>query len=265
MKNEHEVLGRLGGKTIVRVFNTFGINIRRRSPKPIEELLAPLDVRFRSPLLSMYRGEPQLGADGQMHAIDRNTKISPSQGMWLYNLCLAAKPKSAIEIGMAYGYSTLYFLAAIAKNQVGHHTAVDPFQKAPRWAGIGLAHAQSLAPRNGLESAFLLIEDRSDHVATDLARSNSKFEIIFIDGNHRLDDVLVDFYLYAPLCALGGHIIFDDVRMPSIQTVVAFVRANRTDFIEVPTIERNICAFKKVGEDFRNWNDFHEFAVARGT
>jgi hypothetical protein len=29
---------------------------------------------------------------------------------------------------MAYGYSTLYFLAAIARNQTGHHTAIDPFQ-----------------------------------------------------------------------------------------------------------------------------------------
>jgi cephalosporin hydroxylase len=110
---------------------------------------------------------------------------------------------------------------------------------------------------------FSFIEDRSDHTATDLSRSNSTFEVIFIDGNHRFDDVLVDFYLYAPLCATGGHIIFDDMWMRSIQTVVAFVRSNRPDFVEVPTPEANVCVFQKIGDDVRTWNNFHEFIFSR--
>jgi len=232
--------------------------------KASEELLAALDSRFRAPLLSMYRGESQLGTDDRPYPIDKITKISSSQGMWLYDFCVAIKPKATLDIGMAYGFSTIYFLAAAAKNQIGHHTAVDPFQRS-YWHGIGLAHAQALAPTKGSDSAFLLIEDRSDRVATDLARSNSTFEVIFIDGNHRFDDVLVDFYLYAPLCAIGGHIIFDDMWMSSIQTVVAFVRANRTDFVEVLTGLSNICVFRKVGDDARDWSDFRKFAVSRSS
>jgi predicted O-methyltransferase YrrM len=265
MKGKRTALSSLAKKFIVRLFNTFGIKIRRSSlnPAPLkagEELLDALDPRFRSPLLSMYRQEPQLGTDARPHPIDKSTKISLSQGMWLYDLCVSVKPKATLEIGMAYGYSTLYFLAAIARNQFGHHTAVDPFQRT-HWQGIGLAHAQALT--KGSDSAFLLIEDRSDRAATDLTRSNSTFEVIFIDGNHRFDDVLVDFYLYAPLCAIGGHIIFDDMWMSSIQTVVAFVRANRTDFVEVRTGESNICVFRKVGDDAREWTDFRKFAVSR--
>ena len=266
MKNKREAMGSLAKKAIARLFNTCGIKTRRHpaeaAPKPIEKLLAALDPRFRSRLLSMYRGEPQIGADGQLHPIDDGTKISASQGMWLYDLCLSIKPKSTLEIGMAYGYSTLYFLAAIARNQIGHHTAIDPFQRSC-WYGIGLTHAQALAPPEGSDSTFLLIEDYSNRVSTDLERSNSTFEVIFIDGNHRFDDVLVDFYLYAPLCPFGGHIIFDDIWMRSIQTVVAFVRANRTDFVEIRAGEPNICVFQRVGDDSRKWNDFHEFAVAR--
>lgn len=256
-------------RSLVRkAIDTVGIDVGRQpaepAPRPIEDIIAALDPRFRSPLLSMYRGEPQIGTDSRQHPIDKNTKISPSQGMWLYDLCVSARPKATIEIGMAYGYSTLYFLAAIAKRQEGHHTAIDPFQRS-NWHGIGLTHARALAPIKGSDSTFLFIEDRSDRVATDLARSNSTFEVIFIDGSHRFDDVLVDFYLYAPLCATGGHMILDDMWMSSIKTVAAFVRANRADFVEVSTAEPNICVFRRIGDDSRAWTDFREFAVFPGT
>jgi predicted O-methyltransferase YrrM len=236
---------------------------QRVTSKPKEVVLAPLDAHFRCALLSMYRGEPQLGTDGQLHPIDQVTKISASQGMWLYDFCVSLKPKSTVEIGMAYGYSTLYFLAAIARNKAGHHTAIDPFQSS-YWHGIGLAHANAHAPTTTTDPGFRFIEDRSDRVATDLARSNATFDLIFIDGNHRFDDVLVDFYLYAPLCAMGGHIIFDDTWMRSIQTVLAFVRANRTDFVVLPTPQANVCVLRKVGQDQRNWDHFCEFTTRRG-
>ncbi|MBI3288892.1 MAG: class I SAM-dependent methyltransferase [Elusimicrobia bacterium] len=241
------------------------MGLRKYPPdrKAKEKLLAALDPRFRSPLISMYRGEQQLGADGRRYPIMR-TGISPSQGMWLYNLCVSVKPKSTIEIGMAYGYSTIFFLAAISKNRFGRHIAIDPLQHA-YWKGIGLAHTQALAPPTASPPSFQLIEDRSDRAATDLARSNLTFEVIFIDGNHRFDDVLVDFYLYAPLCTIGGHIIFDDVRMSSIQTVVAFVRANRADFVEIPTDETNICVFRKIRSPVRSWKHFRRFTVSQST
>jgi predicted O-methyltransferase YrrM len=225
-----------------------------------EELLEPLDPPFRAALLSMYRGEPQLGLDGERHAIDPLVKISPAQGLWLYKLCRSLKPKSTIEIGLCYGFSTLFFIAALAENRSGCHTAVDPNERSD-WHGIGLAHVKSL----GMEAAFCFIEDRSDCAATDLIRTNSAFDIIFIDGSHRFDDVLVDFYLYAPLCGLGGLIIFDDLWMKSIQSTVAFIRSNRNDFAEVTTPEQNIAVFRKVGADAREWDHFRPFAVARAT
>ncbi len=184
--------------------------------------------------------------------------------MWLYDLCVSVKPKATLEIGMAYGYSTLYLLAAIARNQLGYHTAVDPLQRS-LYQGIGLAHAQALASTKVSDFPFRLIEDRSDRTATDLVRSNSIFEIIFIDGSHRFDDVLVDFYLYAPLCAIGGYMIFDDIWMSSVRTVVAFVRDNRTDFVEVHTDQSNICVFRRVGDDAREWRHFRRFRVGRSS
>lgn len=246
-------------KTLIRrILNALGL--KRRTP-PLEQQLGKIEDPFRSALLSMYSGHPQRGIDGKMHVIDKITSIAPPQGLWLYDLCLSVKPQATLEIGMAYGFSTLFFLAAAAKNGIGYHTAIDPFQRAD-WNGIGLAHAQALAPRWGNEPAFRHIEERSDRAATDLARANCRYDLIFIDGNHRFDDVLVDFYLYAPLCRIGGLIILDDVWMSSVQTAIAFIGRNRTDFCEVPAAGPNVRLFRKTGDDHRPWHDFRQFRVA---
>ena len=248
-----------------KVANQLGYHPRARAAAEelarTEELLAPLEPRFRDPLFSMYRTEPQLGADGAQHPLDYGTRISATQGMWIHHLCVAEKPKATLEIGMAFGFSTLYFLAALAKTGAGAHLALDPFQSTV-WKGIGLVHAQAQASALAPGASFEFREERSDRAATDLAREGRSFEIIFIDGNHRFDDVLVDFYLYAPLCAIGGYIILDDMHMSSIKTVDAFLRANRTDFRHVPTLERNISVFQKVSEDSRRHDHFRKFDVS---
>ena len=74
---------------------------------------------------------------------------------------------------------------------------------------------------------FTLIEDYSIHVLSDFIRAGKSFDFIFIDGNHRFDDVLVDFYLADQVLEVGGLMVLDDTWMASIRTVLAFVLANR--------------------------------------
>jgi predicted O-methyltransferase YrrM len=249
-------LGRLGGAKGATGHVGPGV-----APAVTEDSFPGIELPFRSRLLSMARGEPQLGTDDKPHPLDHFTGISPAQGIAIHDLCVALKPKATLEIGLAYGYSTLYFLAALAKNGAGHHTAIDPCQHS-HFSGIGLAHARAVAPVTGSGVAFRLIEDRSDRAAADLLRAGAAFDVIFIDGNHRFDDVVVDFYLSAQLCAAGGHVILDDMWMSSVKTVAAYVRANRTDFAEVPTAVPNMCVFRKVGDDTRLWSHFRRFDVA---
>jgi predicted O-methyltransferase YrrM len=192
-----------------------------------DEILSPLPEPFRSALISMYAGEPQLGSDGERHNLDGKVRISREQGIWLYNLCRDAKPKTTLEIGLAYGYSTVYFLAAIRDNGAGYHTAVDPYQS--HWHGIGWLQPRSL----GMGDSFRFIEEKSVSALVHFADRGEMFEVIFIDGNHRFDDALVDFTLSAELCPMGGCIILDDMWMPSIRRAVAFIRSNRNDFEEI--------------------------------
>jgi predicted O-methyltransferase YrrM len=221
------------------------------------EVLSALDEPFRSTLIRMYGANSLPGSDGQMHPFYRETGIPAEQGRWMYDLCRSTKASRTLEVGFAYGFSTLFFLAAVTKNGGGAHVAVDPFELS-HWHGIGLAAVREV----GMESGFRHLSELSDRAATDLAREEATFDVIFIDGNHRFDDAIVDFSLYSPRCKRGGHIVLDDMWMPSLQSAASFVRTNRSDFAEVATPLPRLAVFQKVGEDERRWDHFEGFSVA---
>ena len=221
-----------------------------------EPILSSLPEPFRSALLSMYAGESQLGVDGEKHSLDVATGIGPAEGMWIYELCRQVKPQATLEIGLAYGFSTLYFLAALTENSNGRHTSVDPCQlSAPgRWAGIGLAQGRSLGGER-----FRFIEERSFAALTHFSDNSECFDIIFLDGRHFFDFALTEFTLSAELCSLGGYIILHDMWLPAIQRAAAFICANRTDFKYVETPVANMAVFRHTGTDDRQFKHFVDF------
>jgi predicted O-methyltransferase YrrM len=225
---------------------------------PPESVLATIDEPFRSALLSLYAAEPQLGIDGQLHEINRVTGIDPQHGMWLYDLYRRRAPGASMEVGMAYGCSTLFFLAAIAKLGAGSHTAIDPGELS-FWHGIGMQKVRQVGAQS-----FRLIEDTDYNAAADLTRQRATFDFIFIDGNHRFDDALVDFTLFAPLLNHRGLIVFDDIWMPSIRAAVAFIEANRLDFKHIPgSPTPRYAVFERIAQDARQWDHFVPFSVPK--
>lgn len=223
-----------------------------------QERLSKIDPAFAHALQSMYACEPQMGIDGNMHKIDCKCRISANEGMAIYELCRKVKPKSTLEIGFAYGFSTIYFLAAIKANGFGHHTAIDPYEKgmsAGMYAGIGLQKIKEL----GMEDSFRFIEDFDFFALPDLRREKLMFDVIFIDGNHRFDDVIIDFTLSDYVCSQGGYILLDDLWMPSIQRAIAFIERNRSDYHRITSSDANMAIFQKTGSDDRAWNHFVSF------
>jgi hypothetical protein len=105
-----------------------------------------------------------------------------------------------------------------------------------------------------------LIEERSSAGLIRLAQEGRQFEMTFIDGGHLFDTVLLDFTLSAELCPVGGYVIFDDLWMPAIRKVDAFVRANRADFTSVSTPIKNIAVFRRIATDAREWRHFVKFS-----
>jgi hypothetical protein len=92
-------------------------------------------------------------------------------------------------------------------------------------------------------------------------RGRSKAGLIFIDGGHRYEDVMIDFVLSDKLCCEGGYIIFDDAWFPAIETVIAYIKNNREDYLLAHLPVPNASVIKKIAPDRRNWCSFKPFRV----
>src|ERR1035441_10774555 len=86
--------------------------IGQKQSVPGAHAIDSLDDPFQKVLLSMYRGDRQRGEGRETYDLDLNTQISTEEGMWIYELCREVAPRATLEIGLAYGFSMLYFLAA---------------------------------------------------------------------------------------------------------------------------------------------------------
>jgi len=200
----------------------------------------------------MYSAPQLQGANGLVE-IDPVTRIDRTKGSELNRLVRENETKDSLEIGLAYGFSTIWIMDALAAD--GHHIALDPFQLS-LWKGVGQAQAQRLPGKR-----FEFLEEYSIHALSDFIRADKRFDFIFIDGNHRFDDVLVDFYLSDQALKVGGLMVLDDMWMASIRTVAAFVVANRA-YQVVRQASPGILALRKMKDDDRNWRHFRPFGVA---
>lgn len=149
--------------------------------------------------------------------------IPHDQGMALYNWIRMTGPKRTLEIGMAYGLSTLFICQAHFDNSKdGHHVAIDPKQSTT-FRSIGLLNIQ----RANLDNQLDFFEAPSYKILPQLLNKEERFDLIYIDGMHTFDYTLVDFFYSDLLLNVGGYIIFDDIWMPSIRKVVMYVLRNR--------------------------------------
>ncbi len=205
-------------------------------------------------LATMYERHPQCGSDGLLHELDDITKISIEQGHLLAQLHATVKPKLSIEIGLAYGFSTLFVLDAAFHTNAGRHIAIDPYQDS-MWHGIGTQAVKEL----NFDSKFEHVPETSVTALTNLFKEGVKADYIYIDGAHTFDYALVDFFCSDRVLNLGGILIFDDMWMPAIQKVAAFIRTNLSGYQEFPTPVKNLFCVKKTKEDDRPWDHFAAF------
>lgn len=202
-------------------------------------------------------------------------------GLLFNELIQKSNLQRTIEIGMAYGLSTVAICQAHRDKGIGSHTAIDPFQNKD-WQSIGLLNVK----KAGLEDKLRFLEEFSHKALPQLLAAGEQFDFAFIDGSHLFDDVLVDFFYIDKMLRAEGFIVFDDIWMPSVRKVVHFVLKNKSyqlvnistkadlskrirrlkkrlfqdplkiDFTGIKYIPENICFLKKISEDSRAW-DFH--------
>ena len=112
----------------------------------------------------------------------------------IYKVASRRKNFVALEVGAAWGFSTLALLEAGAK----HLTSVDPNV---------LVEAPNEAKANGYTN-YVWTCQRSD--AFWLENTNCSFDIIYIDGSHLYRDVVNDLYEAWKRLKPGGLLMIDD-------------------------------------------------------
>ena len=149
-------------------------------------------------------------------------------------------------MGFGYARSAAYIMSATGSP----HVAMDPFQAS--YNHLGLKNAERL----GLLPLLDFRHDYSHNALPQLVRENRRFDFIFIDGDHKYDGILVDFYYSDLLMEHGGYVLLHDTWMRSTQLVTSFIRRNKRNYRSVKTPLRNLALFQKQGEDTRTWMHF---------
>jgi predicted O-methyltransferase YrrM len=147
---------------------------------------------------------------------DLPVHLDRAEGELLQRIVAETRPSTTLEVGFAYGVSTLYICEALAAlRQPVRHIVIDPHQTT-QWRGIGLMNVGAA----GFEPMVDFHEDRSEHVLPELLKQGETIDLALIDGWHTFDQVMVEFYYLNRLLGRNGVIVFDDADRPSVNRVI---------------------------------------------
>jgi predicted O-methyltransferase YrrM len=209
---------------------------------------------------ALYAGGRLRGIDGKLHKIDSNTRVSFEQGETIADLHREIRPYFSVEIGLAYGFSTLFILDSMKRGRYGRHVAVDPYQIS-LWHGIGLKAVRDagLASPFAPFSRFRWMKERAAFALSKMQREKTRAQFVYIDGSHLFDYALSDFCLSGSILDIGGVVLIDDVWMPAVARVVDFISNNMPCYTQFDVGCHNLACFQKTGWDERPWDHFVDF------
>ena len=165
----------------------------------------------------IYTNGTVVGKTGRVHEL--NSAIGKDKGEFLYGL-ISDDPtiSKTLEVGCAYGLSSLYICEALRGRAGARHTIIDPHQNTV-WDGAGVRNLRQV----GVEYADL-IESGSEIALPQLMVSGKgPYDFIFIDGWHTFDHTLIDCFYATRLLRVGGVLALDDVDWDSVGRVVDFL------------------------------------------
>jgi predicted O-methyltransferase YrrM len=230
---------------------------------------------------------------GKVHKV--RSHIPTNEGQFLERLVSDLKPAVSLEVGLAYGVSTLFICKGLEGVPKPRHIVIDPNQFSPTplqevcFEGIGLYNLR----KAGYEHMIDFHDTPSYLALPALVRDGVKLDFAFIDGWHTFDFASVDFFYVDLLLRPGGIVVIDDTYFPSVWKLARYIVRNRAykvvDCLPVADVvtrhplrwllrngtrrvsrawyrrthddgllpSSRCIAFKKEAEDNRSW-DFHK-------
>ena len=180
---------------------------------------------------------------------NRSTSIKDNEAEFIYSFLKENGITETLETGFAYAKSAVFIIAATQSA----HISIDPFQD--HYENIGLKNIKKL----GFDKFLNFYNDYSHNVLPKLLAEKRQFNFIFIDGDHKFDGELVDFYYADLLLKEKGYILLHDTWMRSTRLLMKFIKTNRKDYIQIKTSLRNFALFQKINKDPRDGMFFKEF------
>ncbi|MDB6075987.1 MAG: O-methyltransferase family 3, partial [Verrucomicrobiaceae bacterium] len=194
------------------------------------------------------------GEQREVHSASTSNNLTVLQH-WFQKL----QPARTLEIGLAFGASATLLLAL--HRRVGHtgvcHHSVDPFQRTD-WNGCALRHIGI----EGLADLFAHHEALSCFALPKLHETSERFGLIYIDGSHLFEDVMVDFYFSNLLLEIGGVIAFDDSACGHVKKVTAFIRSNwSASYSELSPYEVTAPRWPRLKQTVARWTNRQQLTL----
>ncbi len=129
---------------------------------------------------------------------ERLRQVSPEVGRFLHTIVLARRPRTIVEIGTSWGYSTIWL--SLAARQVG--ATVTTLEIDPKKVAAATANLREA----GLGSVATIVEGDA---AAYLRARNEPFDFAFLDAEK--EDYAAYLDMVVPLLAPGGVLVADNL------------------------------------------------------
>lgn len=148
--------------------------------------------------------------------------IGPEEGAALRGWVRGERAERTIETGLGYAVSTLFICEGLIANGLGaRHVAVDP--RVPNGhVDAGLRLLEDAGVRELVE----FHAERSDVVLPRLLADGRRFDLAFVDGNHRFEGVFLDLVYCGRLLSPGAVVFADDLQLPAVRRATGFCVGN---------------------------------------
>lgn len=156
-----------------------------------------------------------------------HSEITRAEGEFLQRIIRSLRPRTTLEIGLAFGVSALFICEALREVGGDRHIVIDPNQFdgpwGDPWRGVGLANLQ----RAGFEDLVELVCEPSYRALPRLEERGLGVDFAFVDGWHTFDYALLDFFYIDLILRVGGVVVFDDASWPALRKLIRYVMRNR--------------------------------------
>jgi predicted O-methyltransferase YrrM len=148
--------------------------------------------------------------------------INRNQGETLRDWIVKEKAVRTIEIGLAWGISSLYICEGLLMNgdKDARHIALDPHQEGFKNCGL-----QSLEEA-GVKNMVEFYPEESQIVLPRFISESRQFDFAYVDGSHLFDRVFLDLIYLGRLVRPEGIIFGDDYQGQAVAKAVSFCVTN---------------------------------------